>query len=427
MDNTQIIIEPAIESPAPAEQLAQPITESAHLITEQSAEQSTCPPIGMTSDGAYMTPHRLTIFYHTASIFETCIAVLSARSQLIPIDDPSAVDYSVACEVCEHPTPEVLIFGNAFGREDILKFFGKYTDLVHIFVYNDAQSSKYYDTLEDGTTRIFDPRVVCFSINDLYQHTIIVNNIAAMYLIEHIICGTFPAYKSIIHATFPDDKTLITSDTINATTGKCIIKALKYVAASTSIGMSILATCSGIDAFDKIAELITKGKLIYEIHERTINDHMARGALFSLAPPQSAQRQNTDDAQAPVAMKQAHNSPGVSSDKQYKCWAINTSYLFTDIKDLALMHPHIIKSEADIVLLYTSEHHTVTLNQGKNILFPGWRITIFATQKSAGTIDLAHILSPFATGDVRSEQGMASAWVLAVHCSELLPFIYPQK
>ncbi len=374
------------------------------------------PPIGPTADGAYMTPHRVTIFYRTYSIFETAVAALSSRSQLVPIDDPGAVDYSVAAAIGEHPTPEILIFGGAFSRADILKFFNRHADMVHVFTYTKAESSQYYDTDENGKTTAFDPRVVCFGPEDLHQHALIVSNAAAIYLLEHIMCATFPSYKSTIVAEWA----------ITAITGRCLVDALKFKygrssrADSGAIGIAVLELCAGVDAFEKIDRLVMTGQLLHEHREVVTSDCLASGILFA--------------------------RDGL------KYWGVNARP--THIRhfiDLALVHPLVVKSGADIVLLYSAEHHTIETDgaQGgpvidlkspistKSIVFPGWRVFIIAAQTQS-VVDLRAVLSgaqdsvdkgksTLTMGGIHEGPGMVSAWVPNIHAAGLLPFIYTQN
>ncbi len=403
-------------------------TENIIVDNTSATHPDTTPPLGPTPDGAYMTPYRITIFYRTHSVFETAVAALSSRSQLIPISDPTAVDYSVAAAVCEHPTPEILIFGDAFSRADILKFFDRYADVVHIFTYTEAASQQYYDINADGDPIIFDPRVICFGPKELYQHTLIVSNAAAIYLLEHIMCATFDTYKCSV-AEWP----------ITTTIGRCLVDALKFKhrrspsMEADAIGIAILDLCAGVDSFEKIDRLVMDGKLLHEHHEAMTNECLSKGILFTR--------------------------------NGLKYWGINARPTHIQhFRELALVHPYVVKSEADVVLLYSAEHHVVetaissdnvinkhtsenkTTRQDiesnystsigttpKSIVFAGWRVIILAA-KTQSIINLKSLftsstdgITPLEIGSIHIESGMASAWVPTVYGGDLLPFVYTQN
>ncbi len=397
-------------------------------------EREDCMPpeitYGPLGDGTYITPYRVTVFYHSDSVFETAIAALSARSQIIPIADHIA-DYSKAVELYEHPTAEILIFGAAFTREDILKFFDRYADTVRIFVYNDMQKRQYYnENTADQNTTTFHPRVVCFGIDELYKHVLLSVSPAVIYLLEYLSCATFPQYKSITND--PD---------ITAATGRDLIRGLELENSGHS-GLSTLCTniislCEGIDSFDKIAQMIASGRTIQKMHEARANEYLERGFLC-----------NNELCRA-------------------RFWITQGAEIIPTMVQLASVHPAVVRSCADVVLIYslecresdsdmldsttpttitttTASDNTTTNTTTTNttltnptispipIIPPtapaptatiGWRINLITVKSSI--VSAAEILRPFATGGITWRTcGVTSAWVSVKKAATILPFIY---
>ncbi len=347
-------------------------------------------------DGTYLTPFRITVFYNPHSAFETAIAVLSERAQLGACDvGVNTTDVYITPP--EHPTPEVLAFGNTLARNDIDELLARGIELVHILLYHDGQKDAYMD---DGV--MYDQRIICFAIEDLYMHMLPVNNLAAVHLLEHLTCATFPTYKP-------------TNADVSRTTGLCLITALGFQLAgrpkSTPLGLSILELCSGIDGFDKISEAVLKGKTIHEVYEHSANVQLGAGLLVSV----------------PVVVREEKSTvspPHTTAVSTTACWAVNVDNLADNsyvgaIIDLMQAHPGVVKSGADFVMLYAVECHVKD-----KMIYPGWRVVLF---KIKGSILPADVLKPHATGSVCSDLMMASAWLTTLSAMGLLTFLYPQK
>lgn len=306
-------------------------------------------------------------------MFETAVAVLSTQAQWMPINDDSLVDYSTIAEVATHPSPEILLFGDAASQEDILKFFKRHAKIVRIFTYNEAQKQKYCDA--EGN--VFDSRVVCFGIDTLYENVLLFNT-AAMYTIEYICCTTFPKYKTITND--PD---------INTVTAKQLITSIEMDANITPASVQLFTLCSGINNFEKISLAIMRGKNIHSTFEHLANKRIARGFLFELA----------------------------ADDQKYRCLAVQGGDLVPTMLELVPMHPSVVKSHSVIVLFYSSECHAI-----ENTVYPGWRIQLLTLGSNAP--DACKILEPFATGLVAGSVSLASAWVNLEAAQKLMPFIY---
>jgi hypothetical protein len=365
-------------------------------MSETQPPTSTADEIGPDPSGeSYLTPFRTTIFYHTASIFETAVAVLSVQAQWMPINDDSLVDYGHIADTPAHPAPEIILFGDAASQAEILKFFDRHAKVVRIFTYNSDQRQKYCD----ANGAVFDPRVVCFDLSNLYENILLLNA-GAMYAIEHICCVSFPKYKSITND--PD---------VTALTGKHLITSIEMGGQSGGAGPAtqLFAMCSGIDNFDKITRAIAHGKAVLGTFEYLANKRISRGFLFNLSPfPSSAD--STTDTTSTIAPLTA---------KSYRCWAVQGGDIVPTMIDLAIVHPAVVRTHCALVLFYSSECHSI-----ENTVFPGWRIQLLSGTPGAETLNVCKILEPFATGDVVGTFSLAMAWVSVEKAQKLLPFIY---
>lgn len=340
---------------------------------------------GPDESGGYVTPYKFTVVYHPESLFESAVAFLCDQAQLIPL--AATTDYSVVAESCEHPSPEVLIFGTEFSREDLLKFFDRGCQFIHIFTYNKESAEKYIDTPEGEVPRPFDLRTVTFNVDTLYEHIVLIQGLLPIYILEHITCAAFPTYTSII-----GDKE------VNNTTGNYLCKALSF--ANKPFGEIILTWCSTYKGFDLVRAHVVKGQTIVEEHERLASKRLEQGIHFHLE----------------------FRRPGETSDDElvtsHLTYAVPGGEFVNNMIMLAPVHPLVVKPNCDFVMFYSLEQHRVN-----NIVYPGWRITLVAVGKEAP--NALEVLRGFVSDTVGGSYGVASAWIPTGGAGKALPFIYP--
>lgn len=139
---------------------------------------------GPTEDSGYNTPYAVTVFFNENSLFELCIAALSERSQPVSVID--GADLNALPYICEHPSPDVVIFAEHCDYTNVYsKFFERGFQRIHVFAY---QSTEYSD-----------PRVTTFNLSNMFDgHIKLFNGISALYIMDLIAISQFPDYKPCI-------------------------------------------------------------------------------------------------------------------------------------------------------------------------------------------------------------------------------------
>lgn len=320
---------------------------------------------GSNGNGEYLTPFRWTVVYHVDSDFETGVAALTSRAQLIPIG--VGADLSNAASACEHPTPEVLVFGNEMSREDLLKFTQRGTELVHVFVYKPEDAKKY---LLDGTDKHFDEKVITFGLDELYDHFTPVDGFVPIYALEQIMCAAFPQYKSA-------------NADINVITGKCFLNAIKY--SKKQLGIVLLELCSGLRGFDKVNDLIRKGVAINEVYEHIVNDRLNRGIMCNVGG--------------------------------LKTCAVSGENLGNELIELAPMHPNVVKNQCKYVMSYMMGPE----KDNDGIVFMGWRVVLIAIGDAPSAVET---LKSLCDGVISGGNGIGTAWIPDTGARKVLPFIF---
>lgn len=212
---------------------------------------------GYTGNGEYITPYQTTVIYHENSIFELAVATLADKAQLVPLGDN--VDLDAVVSTCEHPSPEVLVFGTGFSRSQLEGFFDRGFQFIHLFA-RDVESAKhkYYD--DDAP---FDPRVVVFGVDTLHEHVMLIGGASSIYALEHVICASFPTYKSTLN------------EDINAN-GKYFLLGLE----EHRIGEKLFQIGSSFSGMNTVDAVVTKGKAIHNVRETLANQRIL-GAAFA--------------------------------------------------------------------------------------------------------------------------------------------------
>lgn len=291
---------------------------------------------GLSGGSEYLTPYQTTIFYNPASTFETAVAFLSDRAQLIPIDplvDPVGA--------YEHPSPNVVIFGTDFSNETLIELFDKQFQHIHVFIPT-GTVSKYAD----------DPRVTTFTIDEIYDHVELISGMVSSFILEHIILATHPGFKGMFSAE-------VTSET-----GKHFLRALTddSVESGVHLGVSLLNLCkSGYRGFDNVKSMVIAGQSTQKIYDRIAAKCVSEGIFYKLAEPE---------------MTVYAISGNIATSEMLK--------LLPEQKQL---------SGTDFAIIYNLEVHAI---DGCN--YPGWRVTAVKIGQSSA-VDFLKCYSPQAVGD----------------------------
>lgn len=314
--------------------------------------------VGENSDGSYSTPYQTLILYNPESYFETSVAVLSEKANCVSI-------YSDTISQ-EHPSPELLIFTPHFEREELLKFLERY-NYIRIFCYEPTDK---YDT--DG--KIFDNRVELIAIDTLYDHITVKNGITSIFLLENIICTTFPGYKSDLND-------------VSCQTGTFLIQAINYNNYKFADKIDELSTSfKGIDIAN---ELISEGKAISKIYKRILDGRVFKGLHF------------------------------VIPDVNLTAFAVSVEddlYNLINIQTLCD-----IVNDSAYILFYNMENHVCD-----NSIILGWRLILMARKPDAPSS--LSILEKYSLDNASTGNNIiATTWATAHTARDLMPFIFPKK
>jgi 5S rRNA maturation endonuclease (ribonuclease M5) len=196
---------------------------------------------GPTGDGGYNTPYSMTVFYRESQIFQVAVAALSETCQAVPIID--GADLSNIAEVCEHPSPELIIFSDLeYTSDHIQKYFKRGFQKIHIFtdrvdvqkdnthveITANTESKESIDAGEstDAGERTestanteskgsveskggkytqlvelskIDNRISLFSTHNMNDgHVKLISNLTTLYIMDLITCGVNPGHVSFI-------------------------------------------------------------------------------------------------------------------------------------------------------------------------------------------------------------------------------------
>lgn len=142
---------------------------------------------GPTGDGGYNTPFAVTVFYREDKLYQLAIAALSEMCQAIPVGG----DLMLLGEACEHPSPELIIFDDNYTPEHIQKYFQRGFQKIRIFANGDESPICSLSKI--------DPRVSTFTTANMHDGNLkLIGNLNAVYIVELVMCGTFPEYQSFI-------------------------------------------------------------------------------------------------------------------------------------------------------------------------------------------------------------------------------------
>jgi hypothetical protein len=296
------------------------------------------PKYGPTEDGGYLTPYQMTIFYNEDSIFETTIATLASRAQMVPLPAAATADYNAVADSCEFITPEVLIFGAAFPPAAIMRFFERGFHFVHIMIggggdhFNGEGTLREYQRLRgepDGTDaeapaspaspidEKFSTSVVVFGAEKIYDHVVLVEGLSTLLITELVLLGTFPTYKSVNDNYKREDGLAFLRYVRNtrATRGN-LVKTREAVAAL------VLQLVGSFRGFETIEHIIVGGKAMNEMCEILASRRLDVSPAFMAGGPE-----------------------GVRSIVCY-------GDLSHEMMALAPVHPRVVRENIDLIVMY---------------------------------------------------------------------------
>lgn len=180
-------------------------------------------------DGAYMTPYQTTVIYNPKSAFESAVALLTDRAQLVP--RPAGL------ETCEHPSPVLIVFGSEFDVQDACRR-GFQSILVFL---RDPSDRTIQDDCSEGK------KISIFGAEDVLDHVELVAGLIPIYVIEHMVA-----------AEFPDRKGNVSHDE-----GLAFLRGVNH--SNRGLAEIIVDMCSGIDGFEKLTKLVMSGSILREL------------------------------------------------------------------------------------------------------------------------------------------------------------------
>ncbi|QYB17445.1 hypothetical protein PV-S19_0081 [Pacmanvirus S19] len=331
---------------------------------------------GPNGHGEYLTPYESTIVFHPNSLFETTVAILSKRAQLIPIT--SEIDYNAIADSCEYLSPRVIIFGSEFPREALVKFIDRGFESVRIF----TTDSKYTDVVESENAESikgsFHPRIETFTHDNMYDHFVISEGVTPYYILEHVASGAFSNYQSV-------------TPEINSETGKFFCQAI--LATNTPLYELYSNLCGSYKGIENINSLVIQGRTMQMERNRLANEILSKGVQFTLD-------------YAPTAK--------IAEIKKINVYAVSGSELVNEMLSLAPVYPTVVNNNIQYVMFYS-----MCAVDG---VF-GWKVTIVTVGKEVGSaLDMLKQFSESAGGTY----GIAGAWIPTVSttAAKLMPFIY---
>jgi hypothetical protein len=324
----------------------------------------------------------MTIIYDAKSALETAIAVLSATVRIIPAPD----NLDELFDKCVPHTLELLVFNapNAaassprqLSDEALRRFLDIGYQIIHVFSYDDVQVAETVCPEEMPRKHI-----VQFGPAKLYDHTVFINGLTAMYAMEHIICAYFPKYVSTI------------SNDVNHNTGKYFLRAL---ASKSDYGVNLAKLCSTHKGFDKIHELVLRGEALAYAADFIVEKQINAGILYNMA----------------CIIGEVN--------VEFPTYAIYNWLDSNHLLNSVVGNQMIIDSGAELVLIYNIEHHS------RDEM--GWRVILLnisnSTTSNCTSTSAIDILESFAADSIEGLNRAASAWIPIHKCRDILSFVYP--
>jgi hypothetical protein len=360
------------------------------LESTPNAVETQEPKYGLNDKGEYISPYQTTVFYNPASTFETSAAFLAKQAQLIPVFETS--DFSMAADVPEYISPDVVVFSDKFTDDLLQKFLARGFETVHVF-----------DKMTEPNDGYFDPKskIVKFGPHNLRDHIGLIRGMLPIYLMEKITCANFSDYKSTI-----------INEGVNATAGRYLCVGINH--SGQPFGKVILEIASSLKGFEMDAEFTMSGKMTCEIYEK-----LARNRIYS-AHIYDVELKDPFGSSENLIKKRIAAIPGPD--------------LAGEIANLIPSHPKIVKSEVDIGVVYAFTLQQVTKpkeqelsseksNESEEIkeptpeFIPGYNILLVSVGKEhTNVFELLKSLG----GNPQGGSGTASAWLPLETSKQLL-------
>jgi len=313
---------------------------------------------GNIGNGEYITPFNATVVYHDDSAFESAIATLVSRAQLIPLIDN--LDYNAIADSCEFLTPEVLIFGEEFPLSAIAKFIERGFKFVHVFTRGDVSKNKY---MVDGKYPL--PMVV-FDISTLYDHVVFIEGLLPTIICDYVVDGLYRKDQS--------------------TDGYYFCKYLygRGLNNQNNPNKMILRMISSFRGYDEAQSMVIKGRHLVE-H----NDAMAHSRIMS----------------APVIVFANENA-----------LVLYGGELMDEISQLLPMNPRVVRDNVKFAVFYNlveverDPATTITQDKSAQTFDVKWKITVVGTGKnSTSAVEYLRGFAPKPTGDFNRAYAFRSA------------------
>lgn len=321
----------------------------------ESTSTDTAPVYGYIGHGEYVTPYQTTIFYHENSTFETSIAFLADRAQIIPLVEQP--DFDALAESCEYLTPEVVVFAD-IPSSAIKKFHDRGFNFVHVFSYNDSLSTDTVTVNADTVNANADTvnvnadtvsasdKYVVFGVDSIYDHVVTIPGLLPMIALEHVIAANFSNYKPNFNVTRVDGQLL----------------CQYFTHKKLHIGRELLKMTMSYKGFEELNRIVLSQRAAAEERERLANERLAKAGKFSLG-----------------------------AVKEQKCFAVHGGDLVNEMMSLAPVHPAL--TEATFVLFWEFV--------GANIV-----ATLFGLHDAPSALET---LRPYALDRLEGTHGVAKA------------------
>lgn len=211
---------------------------------------------GQTENG-YYTPYQTTVIYNSNNLFQTALAYLVGRAQLMPCYDETKDIVSA----CEYLSPDVLILDKLyFGEAEKFTERGFYT--VHCFTgftldTSSSDSTNEQDAANDITNDITNnKKILHFGVTEIYEHVKLVQGLAAFFVAEYLIAGEYPSYKPRYEQA-------------SYLTGKHFMKYL--MESPDNIQTTLAAILGGPQGYDILEKAVSQGAAYYHMEEKHAN------------------------------------------------------------------------------------------------------------------------------------------------------------
>lgn len=156
---------------------------------------------GKSLDGrVYTTPFAVTSIYNPASLLESLVTAMLSQAQTIPV--ALSERFAAALETIEHPSPELIVFGEWITKENLRELIDRGFQLIHVLKrsansHGDTNSDNNSDNNSDtDDNNIFSKNVVWFDVNDILDHLCLEPGLLAQQLVEYAVAAEYPSYKA---------------------------------------------------------------------------------------------------------------------------------------------------------------------------------------------------------------------------------------